>query len=140
MLLVIGAGGFTCSQVCRLLSKRGYAVVAILFARIQARKGWVPALFLLRYGVDFAPYIYLFLGTLTFASTLVAGLIGLLLFERATSLYTEDINPGSRPFIEETISMLDSSMEHRIPPTRTWQSNWSLLHRSGRVNSGSYAQ
>ena len=62
------------------------------------------ALFLLRYGVDFLPYMYLFLGALTFASTLaysaalgrfdkgrflstlVAGFTGLLLFERAAIL------------------------------------------------------
>jgi uncharacterized protein YbjT (DUF2867 family) len=29
MILVTGAGGFIDSQVCRLLSTRGYAVVAI---------------------------------------------------------------------------------------------------------------
>lgn len=84
------------------------ALVAILFACIQAGQGMgdnaATALFLLRYGVDFLPYMYLFLGALTFAatlaysaalgrfekgrffSTLVIGFIGLLLFERAAIL------------------------------------------------------
>ncbi|MEO8354461.1 MAG: HEAT repeat domain-containing protein [Chloroflexota bacterium] len=83
-------------------------LVAILFACIQAGQGMgdnaATALFLLRYGVDFLPYMYLFLGALTFGSTLaysaalgrfdkgrffstlVAGFIGLLLFERAAIL------------------------------------------------------
>jgi HEAT repeat protein len=83
-------------------------LVAILFACVQAGQGMgdnaATALFLLRYGVDFLPYMYLFLGALTFACTLaysaalgrfdkgrffsvlVAGFIGLLLFERAAIL------------------------------------------------------
>jgi len=83
-------------------------LVAILFACIQAGQGMgdnaATALFLLRYGVDFLPYMYLFLGALTFASTLaysaalgrfdkgkffsglIAGFIGLLLLERAAIL------------------------------------------------------
>ncbi|MGZ9225439.1 MAG: HEAT repeat domain-containing protein [Anaerolineales bacterium] len=80
-------------------------LVALLFACIQAGQGMgdnaATALFLLRFGVDFLPYMYLFLGALTFISTLaysaalgrfdkgrffstvVAGIIVLLLFERA---------------------------------------------------------
>src|SRR5215207_6559203 len=50
-------------------------LVAILFACIQAGQGMgdnaVAALFLLRYGVDFLPYMYLFLGVLTFITTLI---------------------------------------------------------------------
>ena len=50
------------------------ALVAILFACIQAGQGMgdnaASALFLLRYGVDFLPYMYLFLGALTFVTTL----------------------------------------------------------------------
>ena len=83
-------------------------LVASLFACIQAGQGMgdnaATALFLLRYGVDFLPYMYLFLGALTFASTLaysaamgrfekgrffstlLIGFIGLLLFERAAIL------------------------------------------------------
>ena len=83
-------------------------LVGILFACIQAGQGMgdnaATALFLLRYGVDFLPYMYLFLGALTsvstlaysaslgrfdqgrFFSTLVAGIIGLLLLERAAIL------------------------------------------------------
>ncbi|HSK86860.1 MAG TPA: HEAT repeat domain-containing protein [Anaerolineales bacterium] len=83
-------------------------LVALLFGCIQTGQGMgdnaATALFLLRYGVDFLPYMYLLLGTLTFASTLaysgalgrfdkrrffsmlVAGFIGLLLFERAAIL------------------------------------------------------
>jgi hypothetical protein len=83
-------------------------LVAILFACIQAGQGMgdnaATALFLLRYGVNFLPYMYLFLGALTFActlaysaalgrlgkgrffSTLLTGVIGLLLFERAAIL------------------------------------------------------
>jgi HEAT repeat protein len=83
-------------------------LVALLFGCIQAGQGMgdnaATALFLLRYGVDFLPYMYLFLGVLTFASTLayaaalgrfdkgrffpmlVAGFIGLLLFERTAIL------------------------------------------------------
>src|SRR5215207_8443285 len=83
-------------------------LVAALFACIQAGQGMgdnaASALFLLRYGVDFLPYMYIFLGALTlittllysaalgrfdkgrFFSTLVAGIIGLLLLERAAIL------------------------------------------------------
>ena len=83
-------------------------LVALLFACIQAGQGMgdnaATALFLLRYGVDFLPYMYLFLGALTFVSTLaysvalgrfdkgrffamlLAGFIALLLAERAAIL------------------------------------------------------
>src|SRR5512133_557478 len=79
-------------------------LVALLFACIQAGQGMgdnsASALFLLRYGVDFLPYMYLFLGALTFVSTLaysaalgrfdkgrffswmIAAFIGLLILER----------------------------------------------------------
>ena len=50
-------------------------LVAILFACIQAGQGMgdnaASALFLLRYGVDNLPYMYLFLGALTFITTLI---------------------------------------------------------------------
>ena len=84
-------------------------LVAILFACIQAGQGMgdnaASALFLLRYGVDFLPYMYLFLGGLTFLTTLVysaalgrfdkgkffssliAIFIGLLILERAAILF-----------------------------------------------------
>src|SRR5688572_10204113 len=84
-------------------------LVAILFACIQAGQGMgdnaASALFLLRYGVDFLPYMYLFLGVLTFIATLVystalgrfdkgnffsvllAAFIGLLIIERAAILF-----------------------------------------------------
>jgi len=84
-------------------------LVAILFACIQAGQGMgdnaASALFLLRYGVDFLPYMYLFLGALTFIttlaysaalgrldkgkffSTLIAIFIGLLIIERAAILF-----------------------------------------------------
>src|ERR687887_593179 len=80
-------------------------LVAVLFACIQAGQGMgdnaASALFLLRYGVDFLPYMYLFLGALTFITTLaysaalgrfekgqffswmIAASIGLLVLERA---------------------------------------------------------
>src|SRR5688572_11983533 len=83
-------------------------LVALLFACIQAGQGMgdnaATTLFLLRFGVDFLPYMYLCLGALTFISTLaysaalgrfdkgrffstlVAGIIMLLLFERAAIL------------------------------------------------------
>jgi len=83
-------------------------LVALLFACIQAGQGMgdnaASALFLLRYGVDFLPYMYLFLGALTFITTLaysaalgrfdkgrffswmIAGFIGLLIIERAAIL------------------------------------------------------
>ena len=85
------------------------ALVAILFACIQAGQGMgdnaASALFLLRYGVDFLPYMYMFLGALTFAATLaysaalgrfdkgrffsglIAGFAGLLLLERAAIVF-----------------------------------------------------
>jgi len=84
-------------------------LVAILFACIQAGQGMgdnaASALFLLRYGVDFLPYMYLFLGALTFITTLVystalgrfdngkffssliAIFIGLLILERVAILF-----------------------------------------------------
>src|SRR6266498_4426848 len=80
-------------------------LVALLFACIQAGQGMgdnaASALFLLRYGVDFLPYMYLFLGVLTFITTLaysaalgrfnkggffswmITAFIGLLILERA---------------------------------------------------------
>lgn len=83
-------------------------LVAILFACIQAGQGMgdnaASALFLLRYGVDFLPYMYLFLGALTFVTTLIysaalgrfdkgrlfsaliAAFIGLLVLERLAIL------------------------------------------------------
>ena len=79
-------------------------LVAVLFACIQAGQGMgdnsASALFLLRYGVDFLPYMYIFLGALTFVTTLaysaalgrfdkgkffsgmIAGFIALLIAER----------------------------------------------------------
>ena len=84
-------------------------LVAILFACIQAGQGMgdnaASALFLLRYGVDFLPYMYLFLGALTFITTLIystalgrfdkgkffsaliGAFIGLLILERAAILF-----------------------------------------------------
>lgn len=84
-------------------------LVSILFACIQAGQGMgdnaASALFLLRYGVDFLPYMYLFLGVLTFIATLIystalgrfdkgkifssllAVFIGLLIIERAAILF-----------------------------------------------------
>lgn len=84
-------------------------LVALLFTCIQAGQGMgdnaASALFLLRYGVDFLPYMYLFLGALTFLTTLIystalgrfdkgkffssliAGFIGLLILERAAILF-----------------------------------------------------
>ena len=80
-------------------------LVALLFACIQGGQGMgdnaASALFLLRYGVDFLPYMYIFLGALTLITTLlysaalgrfdkgrfflwmIAGFTGLLLLERA---------------------------------------------------------
>jgi HEAT repeat protein/ATP/ADP translocase len=85
------------------------ALIAVLFACIQAGQGMgdnaASALFLLRYGVDFLPYMYIFLGALTFATTLaysaalgrfdkgrffsglIAGFVGLLLLERAAIVF-----------------------------------------------------
>lgn len=85
-------------------------LVAALFACIQAGQGMgdnaASALFLLRYGVDFLPYMYIFLGALTFVTTLaysaalgrfdkgkffsgmLAGFIGLLLVERAVIVFS----------------------------------------------------
>jgi HEAT repeat protein len=84
-------------------------LVAILFACIQAGQGMgdnaASALFLLRYGVAFLPYMYLFLGALTFITTLIystalgrfdkgrffsaliAAFIGLLVLERLAILF-----------------------------------------------------
>ncbi len=84
-------------------------LVAVLFACIQAGQGMgdnaASALFLLRYGVDFLPYMYLFLGALTFITTLaysaalgrfdkgnffswmITAFIGLLILERAAILF-----------------------------------------------------
>ncbi len=84
-------------------------LVAVLFASIQAGQGMgdnaASALFLLRYGVDFLPYMYLFLGALTFITTLaysaalgrldkgkffsalIAIFIGLLVLERIAILF-----------------------------------------------------
>ena len=83
-------------------------LVGLLFACIQAGQGMgdnaASALFLLRYGVDFLPTMYLFLGALTFIATLAYStalgrfekskffpallvvFIGLLIFERAAIL------------------------------------------------------
>ena len=85
-------------------------LVALLFACIQAGQGMgdnaAAALFLLRYGVDFLPYMYIFLGALTFISTLaysaalgrfdksrffswmIAGFISLLILERAAIVFS----------------------------------------------------
>ena len=93
----------------RANERRLVFLVAVLFACIQAGQGIgdnaASALFLLRYGVDFLPYMYLFLGALTFIttlmysaalgridkgrffSTLLAAFIGLLILERAAILF-----------------------------------------------------
>jgi len=93
----------------RLDERQLVLLVAILFACIQAGQGMgdnaASALFLLRYGVDFLPYMYIFLGALTFATTLaysaalgrfdkgrffsglIAGFAGLLLIERAAIVF-----------------------------------------------------
>ena len=85
-------------------------LVALLFACIQAGQGMgdnaASALFLLRYGVDFLPYMYIFLGALTFVTTLaysaalgrfeksrffswmIAGFISLLILERAAIVFS----------------------------------------------------
>lgn len=85
-------------------------LIAVLFACIQAGQGMgdnaASALFLLRYGVDFLPYMYIFLGALTFVTTLVysaalgrfdkgrffpwmiAGFAGLLILERAAIVFS----------------------------------------------------
>jgi HEAT repeat protein len=84
-------------------------LVALLFACVQAGQGMgdnsASALFLLRYGVDFLPYMYLFLGALTFIATLaysaalgrfhkgkffswmIAAFIGLLILERVAIFF-----------------------------------------------------
>src|SRR5215213_1382131 len=84
-------------------------LVATLFACIQAGQGMgdnaASALFLLRYGVDFLPTMYVFLGALTFIATLaystalgrfdkgnffaglLAAFIGLLILERTAILF-----------------------------------------------------
>lgn len=93
----------------RIEEGRLVILVALLFACIQAGQGMgdnaASALFLLRYGVDFLPYMYLFLGALTFITTLaysvalgrfnksiffssmIAAFIGLLVLERAAILF-----------------------------------------------------
>src|SRR5688572_421763 len=85
-------------------------LVAVLFACIQAGQGMgdnaASALFLLRYGVDFLPYMYIFLGALTFVTILtysaalgrfdkgsffsgmIASFIGLLILERAAIVFS----------------------------------------------------
>lgn len=85
-------------------------LVAILFACIQAGQGMgdnaASALFLLRYGVDFLPYMYIFLGALTFVTTLaysaalgrfdkgrffswmIVSFIGLLILERGVIVFS----------------------------------------------------
>jgi len=85
-------------------------LVAVLFACIQAGQGMgensASALFLLRFGVDFLPYMYIFLGVLTFVTTLaysgalgrfdksrffswmIAGCISLLLVERVAIFWS----------------------------------------------------
>jgi HEAT repeat protein len=89
----------------RASERRLVLLVALLFACIQAGQGMgdnaASALFLLRYGVDFLPYMYIFLGALTLVTTLaysvalgrfdkgrfflgmIASFIALLLLERA---------------------------------------------------------
>ena len=89
--------------------RRLVVLIAVLFACIQAGQGMgdnaASALFLLRYGVDFLPYMYIFLGALTFLTTLaysaalgrfdkgsffswlMAGFVGLLLLERAAIFF-----------------------------------------------------
>jgi HEAT repeat protein len=93
----------------RAEERRLVVLVAVLFACIQAGLGMgdnaASALFLLRYGVDFLPYMYIFLGALTFLTTLtysaalsrfdkgsffswlMAVFIGLLLLERVAILF-----------------------------------------------------
>src|SRR5512134_1262825 len=85
-------------------------LVALLFACIQAGQGMgdnaASALFLLRYGVDFLPYMFIFLGALTFITTLaystalgrfnkggffrwmIVGFIVLLVVERAAIIFS----------------------------------------------------
>ncbi len=92
----------------RLEEGRLVVLVALLFACIQAGQGIgdnsASALFLLRYGVDFLPYMYFFLGALTFVTTLaysaalgrfnkgrffawmIAAFMGLLILERAAMI------------------------------------------------------
>jgi HEAT repeat protein len=100
-------------------------LVAILFACIQAGQGMgensASALFLLRFGVDFLPYMYIFLGVLTFVTTLayagalgrfdksrffswmIAGCIGLLLLERLAIFWP-------RPFLYPVLWLSISGM------------------------------
>jgi ATP/ADP translocase len=98
------------TSLLNVRAKEGRLVllVAALFACIQAGQGMgdnaASALFLLRYGVDFLPYMYIFLGALTFVTTLaysaalgrfdkgrfflwmIASFIALLLLERGAIL------------------------------------------------------
>ncbi|MGE5378564.1 MAG: Npt1/Npt2 family nucleotide transporter, partial [Bacteroidota bacterium] len=100
-------------------------LVAVLFACIQAGQGMgensASALFLLRFGVDFLPYMYIFLGVLTFITTLayagalgrfdkgrfftwmIAGCIGLLLLERLAIFWP-------RPFLYPVLWLSISGM------------------------------
>src|SRR5215211_4973953 len=106
------------SRITSLLNVRAnegrlVLLVALLFACIQAGQGMgenaASALFLLRYGVDFLPYMYIFLGVLTFVSTLaysaalgrfekgrfffwmIVGFISLLLLERAAIFLSQPV-------------------------------------------------
>src|SRR5512134_3900189 len=94
------------TSLLKIRSDEGLMVllVGLLFAAIQAGQGMgdnaASALFLLRFGVEYLPTMYLFLGLLTFGTTLaysaglgrferdrfflylILGLIGLLVLER----------------------------------------------------------
>jgi HEAT repeat protein/ATP/ADP translocase len=75
------------ATILKVRSDEGLLVllVALLFGCIQAGQGLgdnaASALFLLRFGVDFLPYMYMFLGGLTFVTTLAYS-VGLGRFER----------------------------------------------------------
>jgi HEAT repeat protein len=93
----------------RANERRLVLLVAVLFACIQAGQAMgdnsASALFLLRFGVDFLPYMYIFLGVLTFFTTLsysaalgrfdkgrffswmIAAFIGLLIIERVAIFF-----------------------------------------------------
>ena len=93
----------------RANERRLVLLVAVLFACIQAGQAMgdnsASALFLLRFGVDFLPYMYIFLGVLTFFTTLsyaaalgrfdkgrffswmIVAFIGLLVIERAAIFF-----------------------------------------------------
>lgn len=94
----------------RTEEKQLVLLVAALFACIQAGQGMgdnsASALFLLRYGPDFLPYMYIALGALTFVTTLaysaalgrfdkgsffswmIASFIGLLIIERLAIVFS----------------------------------------------------